>query len=533
VEANTTAMLDAELAGRMTTSRSGLIARAPTYITQELCDVMDMFNIATGPARAEYKFRAEDVKTPQDGLADSMGLFFGGWELELLKIIRASLQSPRHLDRLFADGDTPRANQNCVDMWDFTLNLLSERAVRIMPAVLDYPHCAVALLAEREQERVEARERAVRDFWLLVDAEKQSLTSPRAWEFILQDIAWKDNMVIRLLLHAVCQEWVNTEAGLFDVGPHTQHVARAMRVHLPDEKPPEDVHQHIRDRQRAKRHKVIPVASIFDAQLGSGVLEARVPNTVSVSEEAVAGSAWRSISERAKSKQSYAARPKDWPVAFNQILNTRRDWPSPGVDGIMNAYITFQWLVNRGGYQPPLPATTASWWSRLIPKHALVFDDGPEACHLVCLRAGNWGFLAARMVPVDGEHVRLEASAGSISVSHLLGPVEVTTDVHPVWLPGVGVVLRLGGNWQSVVHVALRSGRRLSNWELTRRCLRWRRPRLPLLSLELSARCSSWRGWPPRSSQTTGWRWWGSWRGTARREGQRVTRTSSMRRRPN
>ena len=43
---NTTSMLDAELARRMTTSKDGLLARCPGYITQEVIDGM-------GPCRCQ------------------------------------------------------------------------------------------------------------------------------------------------------------------------------------------------------------------------------------------------------------------------------------------------------------------------------------------------------------------------------------------------------------------------------------------------------------------------------------------------
>ena len=43
---------------------------------------------------------------------------------------------------------------------------------------------------------------------------------------------------------------------------------------LPTEKVVEDLHQHCRDKQRARRHKSIAVARIYSATIQSGVLEA-------------------------------------------------------------------------------------------------------------------------------------------------------------------------------------------------------------------------------------------------------------------
>ena len=46
IRQSTTAMLDSEVAEKLTTGSTGLLARAPHYITQELIDTLDMFQVA-------------------------------------------------------------------------------------------------------------------------------------------------------------------------------------------------------------------------------------------------------------------------------------------------------------------------------------------------------------------------------------------------------------------------------------------------------------------------------------------------------
>ena len=72
-------------------------------------------------------------------------------------------------------------------------------------------------------------------------------------------------------------------------------------MRFPDEKAPEDVHQHVRDRGRGQRHKNISLRSVYDAQIHSGVLEARKVVCPKVTDEALAAEAWRSVKNHTKS----------------------------------------------------------------------------------------------------------------------------------------------------------------------------------------------------------------------------------------
>lgn len=86
-ETNSTSMVGAEMASKMTAGSGGLIARAPTYITQELIDTMDMSNIATASCRRSYKHRAKYIKGLDEGIEHTLWLAAGGWEVELIGII--------------------------------------------------------------------------------------------------------------------------------------------------------------------------------------------------------------------------------------------------------------------------------------------------------------------------------------------------------------------------------------------------------------------------------------------------------------
>ena len=68
IKTSTTSMLDAELAETLTTSKTGLLADAPVYITKQLLDCMDMFVAATFFTRLNYTVRAKQVKSPQEAV---------------------------------------------------------------------------------------------------------------------------------------------------------------------------------------------------------------------------------------------------------------------------------------------------------------------------------------------------------------------------------------------------------------------------------------------------------------------------------
>ena len=59
----TTSMYDSELAAKMTTSKTGLLARAPAYITRDLCWSMDVYCSVMRPLAKLHRFRTSEIKS--------------------------------------------------------------------------------------------------------------------------------------------------------------------------------------------------------------------------------------------------------------------------------------------------------------------------------------------------------------------------------------------------------------------------------------------------------------------------------------
>ena len=90
VERDSTQMVDPELATKLTSGKEGLIARAPTYISENLIDIMDMFVAASKPLKVYSKYKAEEVKSVQTSLEHQLKLVAGGWEDEFVDLVKSS-----------------------------------------------------------------------------------------------------------------------------------------------------------------------------------------------------------------------------------------------------------------------------------------------------------------------------------------------------------------------------------------------------------------------------------------------------------
>lgn len=466
VAGGTTAMLDAESADKMTTGSGSLLCRAPGYITQELIDVLDMFTIGTKACRRLYSSRAATIKSVETGLAHSLWLVSGGWEDELSDVVRDSLQNRQHLSQISVVGHDDRAKTNSKNMMTFVLRLLTERVIRVMPALLSFPAVSVKLLHPEVDKALEARDEFLDCWRALRETEAEVLVGSSTARSLLGDIFWADHALIRLLFNIMQLESV-THPGR--IGPQTLHLANAINAKLPDEKAPEDVHQHIRDCQRARRHKHIQVAVAYDAQIKSGVLESRNVSCPSVGLEAVAHEAWRSLSQKTHSKMKFVASPKDWPTDFNQLLNMRREWPSPAAPGQAQAYLAWSWVVLRCRSPPgERPDLAVAWLSRLAPLHKVMVDQENEKEGFLCLFVGRWGCLGVRLRKVGAATWALMSERGSIGALHLVDPFRWCVVQAEVVLCDSGLVLEGVDQPSHLLRHALLDRRSFTTWELHR-----------------------------------------------------------------
>ena len=461
VKQSTTGMLDAEIAEKLTSGSTGLLAKAPGYITQKLIDTLDMFQLATSLARSTYQVRTTQIKSPQQGLTQQLFLVGGGWENQYLLLIHKCFKQASTLSLLGQD-EPERLALNCKELTSFVLELMSQQLMRELPQLLQHPQCSVTILDPDIGHGVSARNAFLDQARMFFAQEHLALTGDADIALVLHDVSWRANSVIRLLFNVLDKEGPSE-----NVSGDVRHIAEAIHVKIPDEKAPEDVHQHVRDKGRPQRHKNMKLRSVHDAMIHSGVLEARGVQCPQVSKAAVAQQAWRSIVNREASHDSYVGKPKKWYDELNGILDPTGHWPSPTAPGQCHSMLAWQWLLHRAfNVIAAHHGAADAWWSRLVPLHAVLLNAN-LAIHCVCLFAGRWGCIVAKVSPGLEGTWEWKAQRSSIHVMHVCE--------HDGWLvvPVEGAAredstigLSISGMVHPLLECSLRIRRTFSKWEL-------------------------------------------------------------------
>lgn len=168
VNNDTTALLDADLAKRMTTSSGGLLANAPGYICQTLVDVMEMFAVATAKYRTVYQHLSSQVKTPALGLAHTLQLHFGGWERESLEVLEDTMNNADNLRRVGLLGMAEPRCDNAHSLLTFTTTLSDVLAFSRRCSPLLTPRSACCTLISRSPSESEMSHWMNWQFWFAV-----------------------------------------------------------------------------------------------------------------------------------------------------------------------------------------------------------------------------------------------------------------------------------------------------------------------------------------------------------------------------
>ena len=461
VQQSATAMLDAELSERLTSSTTGLLAKAPGYITWNLIDTMDMFNLATSVARATYQVRTTQIKSPQQGLTQALFLVRGGWENQHLNLINTCFRQAIPLCGFGAD-DPARLAKNCKEITSFVLELMGQQLIRELPQLLQLPQSSVTILDPDVAHGTSARNGFLHQARMFFEQEHLALTADADLALVLSDISWRQNCVVRLLFNVLDKEGPSD-----NVSSDVRHIAESMHHKLPDEKAPEDIHQFVRDRGRAQRHKNMKLRSVHDAAIQSGVLEARGVRCPHVAKASVAQEAWRSIKFKEAMKRSYIGKPRQWCDHLNGILNPANDYASPTVPGQFQSMLAWQWLLHRADNETAAHLGSAdAWWSRLVPHHAVLLNPN-LSIHCVCLIAGRWGCVVADLSPGSEGTWQWKVEHNTLHVIHICEHQGwVVVPVEGVAWEDFGIGLSISGMVHSLLECSLRIRRSFSKWEL-------------------------------------------------------------------
>ena len=461
VSADTTSMIDANLAADASVAKTGTLSKAWTYVSVPMIDRLDMFCMSTAKIHADYSYRSSELKGPREGLWKCVEITAGAWVDEFRETIKHTFFAHVKLQQLGAFDGSARGINNVRGLTNFVLQLLTERATRVMGSILQYPNLSCLGLHFEEAMRAASRHEALHHWQVILHFEGKALQGDEIATMLLGYVVWKDNDLLRMFF--CLNEAANAD-------PHDEAVSRLLlKMHnkMHDEKCPEDIHQHVRDRQRCRRHKNISVASVYDAQIHSGTLEGRGLSCPKVSLEALADSAWQSVKANKTSRMSYRAAPKVWPKKFDKLLDGKRSWPSPTVPSFATSLLVFRWLVswhdsfNRQGL-----SLCSSWYSRLASKHHMIIRMTDGTC-FVNLFSSAWGCLVCFCDRISENHFVMRTSGVIIGETFIFSGVDFQTfSVQGVIDPARSwIVLEKNGEAYNIISHALTQRLSLTKWE--------------------------------------------------------------------
>ena len=341
IASNSTAQHDAELAQRMTTSKTGLVQRAPHYITESLCLHLDIFSCVTRPLGKYYSFRTSEIKTPQQGLDENLVFAADGrWYSLLQDVLFDAFVCGQNLRSMGATVATEPAERraNIDTLTGFAWHVVSEACVRFFPQMDATPHSTIKFLHSHIDRVVRP---AVEDHswqWTAILALEEMAARGSAPAIrVLATLPQRESKLVRMqYLYLEQEEGTRTASTPPGVGEITRHLATAVAVRFPDEKVVENVNGFIRDLTRQRRSKRVPMTSIHNRIIQSGVIAARGMSGPGVTLAEVAGAKDLKAAASATNATTTMYQPtvpvENWDFdRLDRIELAGKDWASPAV----------------------------------------------------------------------------------------------------------------------------------------------------------------------------------------------------------
>ena len=286
-------------------------------------------------------------------------------------------------------------------------------------------------------------------------AEAEACTDPNVKMFLLT-MPFINEPSVRLLLALVADDLLR--------GDFTRSIelARALVLQAPDEKPPEDMHQRVRDFQRTRRFKQVSRAAIFGQCVSSKILEARKFEGVKVNMKHIAE---MSFEQRKETSSRFKADTASWPSEFNNIMKPHKAFPAFTVAQFFNATMSFGIVENWD--QQSTETLWKSWWSRLLKPFHLYTQNDTDWYVPVTVAS-----YAAMVVFLDLEPgtgiLRLRDSGECPVQAHVYNDESADAiPSFPVWTDsGLALQKREDGTSRNILQAALLDRREFSAWEL-------------------------------------------------------------------
>ena len=441
--------------------KGGLVKKAYTYCTIELVLCMDVYVLASKVITDEDSRIASEVKSMESFVNELADNYKWQWS-----------SVPREQIQLLNDGEAcanVRRNQHAVNcgarsggatlLYETALAITGEDLMRRMPMTFNWPAPAVCLLVDMD---VRAAMEGINTEWQKCLALEAQAHADEQVRLFVSQMNFLEMPVIRLFFLVVEED--------LRVGEQTRSVemARALVVRLGDEKPPEDMHQRVRNYQKVRRFKQVSKSAIYGQCQTSGILEGRSLKTVQANAMQVAKHMHRTLLPE-KEKAS-SAPPSQWPKLFDEILKPSKDWPTANVKNFFYCYLCMSQVEQWDGADSC--ELWGSWFSRLLEplqlyRHFKLCDDG-KPHFFVPLAVGKFGAMVVLtmmehnaddelVIRLDGDsndtiiqlHVRADEDVESVGFTVEFGDdgglqlVELTeSDDHPRYIVAAALYRR-------------------------------------------------------------------------------------------
>ena len=383
-------------------AKQGSWRTAAQCITSESVWRMRCLQTAVKPLWRQTAWRTQHVRTPEQALTYEVGMSRGAWQADVVEVVTASLHDGPTLRELGLTQSN-RQRQREIHL-DLLLWLARLRADSLVQHSEEPPRSLAAILSADPAERLQARERHLREWRLLLRAEEMHNAGSLGRHSPLERVGWRHNRWIRLI-HALLESGATEDA---------EYQVRCMFTGFGDSKVIEDIHQHIRDVDRGQRHQSTKSIRRMCAVLESGVLRSRGIPEVGVTDAAVAqaprwatpvGAVQRRLVMREHSKRV----PQEWAA-----LLCERTWHSPAASALAGDTAAWRWIVHCLDPAERGDRLAEGWLTSLLQFKDVILEPGLGLAWLV-LVPSSWAVLAWRLERVEStgaEAVWTFASAG-------------------------------------------------------------------------------------------------------------------------
>ena len=373
IQQATIGMLDADLVEQVHKTSQSLIAKAPGNISGELVDAMDIFNRVTLAVKENYEHRTTKVKTPELALSFELWAHSGGWEhmfADLCLFCFTDLPGLLLLG-IGGTGDEQRKTRNMKMVFHLANQLLTELSTRMLPRIFEYPYVAVGLLSGEAQRQQEVRAMVLKDFNTLLQVERVVASgSDDYMHQVVDGVKWRKQDSCRLLFNVLDLEHRLGE------GNQSTHLALGLLNSMADEKPMKDFHQYVRDESRGRRHKGVPLNTIYETCITAPVFEERGMKQLCVDNDLLAKEAWYRHRKPPSERKQYHTDDYKLPDKFSGLMKPNAQWTPATVERQMQSMLSWSWCktlvaANASGPEPSIFAKD-SCFSTLPALHHVV-----------------------------------------------------------------------------------------------------------------------------------------------------------------